>query len=154
MVMALGLIIVGLIMVVSGVAYHLEWKLKFFRLSSHVKGSRCPPLTFCILEDITGGDGGGGKKYREAAMARYNVSPRFRRLLVELLWAWSLSAIALGVVLIAVIFSIRADVAYGIGWGVPAAYGAIGAWATIAYCKRSVRIEKEQWASARLQQQA
>ena len=61
--------------------------------------------------------------------------------------------IALGVVLIAVIFSIRADVAYGIGWGVPALYGAIGALVTVLYCKRSVRIEKEQWAAVRADRQ-
>ena len=74
-------------MIGTGIANYFGWRLRYFRLSSHAKGSICPPLTFCIMEDITAADGKGGKTYREAAMARYNASPMFRILLVQFLWA-------------------------------------------------------------------
>ena len=143
----LGLIIAEFTIGAISIAHALRWKLKYFRLSSHPKGAICPPLTFCIMEDITATDGKGGKEYREVALARYNASPRFRRLLVELALAWSISSIALGAVLIAVIYNVRQEVAYGIGWAVPTLYGAIGAWSTILYVQRSLRIEKENWAA-------
>lgn len=144
-VLPVGMIMVGTVMVATGIANALGWRLRWFRMSSHVKGDVCPPLTFCILEDLVAVDGQGGKGYREAAMARYGVSPRFRRLLVELLWVWGSTAIVLGAGIIAVVFSIPEEVAYGLGWGVPTVWGALGALLTILWCKRSVRVERELW---------
>ena len=146
-IMPVGIIMGGCTMIATGVAHHLGWKLKF-RLSSHVKGDVCPPLTFCIMEDITGCDGGGGKKYRAAAMERYNASPRFRRMLVQMLWWWAISAVALGVILLVIIWlpQVEPEVAYALGWGVPSVWGAIGAWLTIKWGQRSIRIENEKWA--------
>lgn len=146
-VLPVGMIMVGLVMIATGILNAQGWRLRGFRMSSHVKGSVCPPLTFCILEDMVSVDGRGGKVYREAALARYNASPRFRKLLVQLLWAWSLTALGLGVALIAIIFSIPEEIGYGLGWGVPTAWGALGALTTILWCKRSVRIERELWKS-------
>lgn len=107
-----------------------------------------PPLTFCIMEDICGCDGGGGKVYRTAAMARYNASPRFRRMLVQMLWWWAITAILLGAAQIAIIWipQISQEVVYGIGWSVTSVWGGIGAWLTIWWGKKCIRIEKEKWA--------
>lgn len=146
-VLPVGMIMVGTVMVATGIANAMGWRLRGFRMSSHVQGSVCPPLTFCILEDMVAVDGRGGKPYREAAMARYQVSPRFRRLLVELLWAWALTAIALGAGVIAIAFTIPEHIAYGLGWGLPTIWGALGAFLTILWCKRSVRIERGLWES-------
>ncbi|ETN46662.1 uncharacterized protein HMPREF1541_00848 [Cyphellophora europaea CBS 101466] len=148
MIMAVGIIMVGVFMVWTGIAYHFQWRLRWFRLSSHVKGAIVPPLTFCIMEDICGCDGGGGKVYRTAAMARYNASPRFRRMLVQMLWWWAITAILLGAAQIAIIWipQISQEVVYGIGWSVTSVWGGIGAWLTIWWGKKCIRIEKEKWA--------
>lgn len=150
MIMPVGIIMVGVFMIWTGVGHHLGWRLPF-RLSSHPKGAPVPPLTFCIMEDICGCDGGGGKRYRQAALDRYEASPRFRRMLVRLLWWWSTTAVALGVVLTVIIWipQVNQEVAYALGWAVPSLWGAAGAYLTIRYCQRSVRTEKEMWVEER-----
>lgn len=90
-------------------------------------------------------DGKGGKKYRQEAMARYNASPRFRSLLMQLLWFWSIPAILLGAAMIAVIYVTSNDVAYGVGWGGPTLWIAVWTWITILWAQRALRIEKETW---------
>lgn len=144
-IMPVGILMLTTYMMYTGVAHHLGWKLSWHRLSSHVVGDTVPPLTFCILEDITGCDGGGGKAFREAALARFNASPRFRRFLIELLWAWAITGFVMSVVLIALAWTLPEDVAYGLGWTVPSVWGGIGAFSTIKYGQRSLRIEKEKW---------
>lgn len=147
MIMAVGILMVGLFMIWTGIAWHFQWRLRLFRLSSHPVGEVVPPLTFCIMEDICGCDGGGGKVYRAAALARFKASPRFRRMLVQMLWAWASTAVLLGVVLNVIIWipSINQEVVYAIGWAVPSVWGGIGAWLTIKWGRRCLRIEKERW---------
>jgi hypothetical protein len=153
MIMAVGILMVGLFMIWTGVAWHFQWRLRWFRLSSHARGDVVPPLTFCIMEDICGCDGNGQKAYRAAALARFNASPRFRRMLVQLLWVWALSAVVLGAVLIGIIWtaSINQEVVYALGWSVPSLWGAVGAWLTIVWCQRCVRIESERWTKDRIE---
>jgi hypothetical protein len=148
MIMAVGIMMVGFIMIWTGVAWHFQWRLRWFRLSSHPVGEVTPPLTFCIMEDICGCDGGGGKTYRAAALARFNASPRFRRMLVQMLWAWSITAVILGTILNVIIWipSINREVVYALGWAVPSLWGIIGAYLTIKWGQRCLRIEKEKWA--------
>jgi hypothetical protein len=152
MIMAVGIVMVGLFMIWTGVAWHFRWRLHWFRLSSHARGEIVPPLTFCIMEDICACDGDGQKAYRAAAIARFNASPRFRRMLVQLLWVWALSAVALGAVLIGIIWTpfINQEVVYALGWSVPSLWGAVGAWLTILWCQRCVRIERERWTKDRI----
>jgi hypothetical protein len=145
-IMPVGIIMISVYMMYTGVAHHLGWRLRLHRLSSHVVGDVTPPLTFCILEDITSCDGGGGKAFREAALARFNASPRFRRMLVQLLWAWAVSGLVVSVTLIALAWTIHEEVAYTLGWGVPSVWGAIGAFCTIKWCQRCTRKEKAMWA--------
>ena len=110
--MPVGMIVTGVMFLANGWAVQRRWRLMYFRLSSHVRNSICPPLTFCLLEDICAVDGKGGQKYRTAALARYHASPRFRALLLQLLWFWSIPAIVIGVVLIIVIYLTSDDIAY------------------------------------------
>lgn len=147
--MPVGMVNLGLIFVVNGWAAQRGRRLMYFRLSSHVKNSICPPLTFCILEDICAVDGKGGKRYRQAALARYNSSPRFRALLMQLLWFWSVPAIVVGVGLMVAIYHTTDDIAYGIGWGAPTVWIGIWTWITVVWVQRGVRIEKETWLSDR-----
>ncbi|KFA69173.1 hypothetical protein S40285_00071 [Stachybotrys chlorohalonatus IBT 40285] len=145
-IMPVGIIMVVLYMMYTGVAYHFGWRLRWHRLSSHVIGDITPPLTFCIMEDITACDGGGGREYREAALARFNASPRFRRMLVQMLWAWSISGLLMSIGLIVLAWTIHEEVAYALGWAVPSVWGGIGAFLTIKWGQRCLRIEKERWA--------
>jgi len=148
--MPVGIIILGLIFAVNGWAAYRRWRLMHFRLSSHVRNSVCPPLTFVFMEDVCAVDGKGGKKYRKAAMARYNSSPRFRALLMQLLWFWSIPAIIVGAGLIAVIWLVRADIAYGVGWAAPCVWVGVWTWVTVIWVQRALRIEKETWIPARV----
>jgi hypothetical protein len=145
-IMPVGILMVTTYMMYTGVAHHLGWRLRWHRLSSHVVGDVTPPLTFCIMEDITACDGGGGKAYREAALARFNASPRFRRMLVQLLWAWSITGFIVSAVLIALAWTLDEEVAYTLGWSVPSVWGIIGAFMTIKWCQRCVRKERRMWA--------
>ncbi|KAF4976027.1 hypothetical protein FZEAL_7259 [Fusarium zealandicum] len=144
-IMPVGILMVTLYMMWTGIAYHLGWRLTWHRLSSHVVGDVYPPLTFCIMEDITACDGGGGKTYREAALARFNASPRFRRMLSQMLWAWAITGSVLSVVLIALAWTLPVEVAYALGWAVPSVWGAAGAYLTIRWGQRCIRIEQEKW---------
>lgn len=148
--MPVGFINLGLMFAVNGWAAHRRWRLMHFRLSSHVRNSVCPPLTFVFMEDICAVDGKGGKKYRKAAMARYNSSPRFRTLMMETLWFWSISTVVIGAAVIAVIYLVEDDVAYGVGWGVPCVWVAIGTWITVVWVQRALRIEKATWIPAQV----
>jgi hypothetical protein len=139
------MIIFGIMFVVNGIAAHRGWRLMYFRLSSHVKTSRCPPLTFCLMEDICAVDGRGGKKFRTQAMARYHASPRFRTMLMQLLWLWAIPAILVGSGTIVGIYETNDNVAYGIGWGVPNVWAILWTWLTVKWVQRSLRAEKETW---------
>lgn len=147
--MPVGIAMVTSYMIWTGIAWHNQWKLRWYRMSSHVVGDVCPPLTFTIMEDICGCDGGGGKTYREAAMKRFHESPRFRTMLVQMLWAWATTGLVIGIVLAVVAWKVHAEVGYALGWGVPSVWGAVGAWLTILWGKRSIRIEHETWAVER-----
>ncbi|OQU98802.1 hypothetical protein CLAIMM_04531 [Cladophialophora immunda] len=147
--MPVGMINLGLIFILNGIAAQRRWRLMHFRLSSHVRNTVCPPLTFVFMEDVCAVDGKGGKRYRKAAMARYNASPRFRALLLQMLWFWSISATVVGAGLIAVIWVVSDDVAYGIGWGVPSVWALVWTWLTIVFVQRALRIEKATWVTSR-----
>ncbi|KPM42773.1 hypothetical protein AK830_g3783 [Neonectria ditissima] len=149
-IMPVGILMVTLFMMWTGVAHHFGWRLRWHRMSSHVVGDVCPPLTFCIMEDITACDGGGGKAYREAAMARFNASPRFRRMLSQMLWGWALTGSLLAVVLIALAWILPVEIAYALGWAVPSLWGAVGAYITIKWGQRCIKIEKEKWVADRV----
>ena len=72
----------GLMFIVSEIAVKTKATLPF-RMSSHIKGSICPPITYTIIEDVIAVDAGAGKVYCEALLQRYNASPRFRKLLIQ-----------------------------------------------------------------------
>jgi hypothetical protein len=146
--MAVGNIIMGFMFIISGIAVHRKMKLPF-RMSSHVKGSVCPPITYTIIEDVIAVDAGAGKVYRAALLQRYNGSPRFRKMLIQLVWFWGIPSVIVGTVLLALIFTIKKEVAYGLGWAVPNIWAGIWTILTILWVRRSLRIEKETWKTDR-----
>lgn len=142
---ALAFIMVGLMFIINGVAVQRKWRLKYFRMSSFAKGSVTPPIIYSIVEDVVAVDGGGGQRYRSALMMRYNASPKFRTLLRQMTWFWGVPSLFIGVVLIALIFTVRKEVAYGLGWSIPAIWAGIWTLITILWVKRVLKEEEEEW---------
>jgi len=139
-----ALVQIGLQMVVSGIlsARHAPAP---FRISSVPKGARVPPLVYTLIEDIVAVDGSGTKVYRAALQARYEASPHFRTMIAQLNWFWGVSGFAIGVALIAVIWTIPQEAAYGVGWGAPLVFAFLWTAATIFWARRSLRLEREMW---------
>lgn len=97
--------------------YHVcKWKAPF-RLSSTGKGETVKPGVFYIVEDVVAVNAGAGRPYREAINARYDASPMFRRMMLDLSWAWCIPSIVIAAVLIVLIciHEIDKEVAYGLG---------------------------------------
>lgn len=88
-----------------------------FMISSVPKGGRVPPFVLTAVEDIVGVDGDGGREYRNALWARYEASPRFRRMIAQQNWFWAIGALIDGIVTLVVIWlpMIPEEVAYGVG---------------------------------------
>ncbi|KAL8834861.1 MAG: hypothetical protein Q9170_003561 [Blastenia crenularia] len=117
------------------------------RISSVPKGSSIRPGLYTIVEDVIAVDTGKGREYREAINARYEASPRFRRMLRQLTWFWAVPAVIVGGGVIAIVWiqDVTQTVAYGIGWGIPPAWTVIWVPLTILYARRCLRIEKAAW---------
>ncbi|KAF8517035.1 hypothetical protein BU17DRAFT_50271, partial [Hysterangium stoloniferum] len=55
-----------------------------FRTSSLPAGTPCRPGVYTIIEDITAVDGAGGAAFRDRLNVRYESSPLFRKLILDL----------------------------------------------------------------------
>lgn len=88
-----------------------------FRISSVPKGQRIRPGVYTIVEDVISVDTGTSRHYREAIDARYEVSPRFQRMLQVVSWFWAVPALVVGGAVTAVVWvqKVPQTVAYGIG---------------------------------------
>jgi hypothetical protein len=134
----------GFELVITTSLYLLHVPL-LFRKSSYAKGERTPPGVFTIMEDVVAVDGNGGMPYRESLRARFEASPNFRKLIVEMGFFWGIGAIVIAAATTAVIFSIRREIAYGIGWSVPFVWAAIWTIITFWWVKKSLRKERVEW---------
>lgn len=97
--------------------YHVLQKPAPHRFSSTAKGESVRPGVFYICEDVIAVNANAGRPYREAIHARFEASPMFRKMMLDLSWAWSIPAIVIGVVLVVVIciHQVSKEVAYGLG---------------------------------------
>ncbi len=95
--------------------YYMGWKAPF-RLSSTAKGELVKPGVYYFMEDTVAVNVNAGRPYREALAARYDASPRFRRMMYIQSIFWCIPPIILAVPLtvIAVIPSVRPTIAYAI----------------------------------------
>ncbi|KAH7629699.1 hypothetical protein B0T09DRAFT_339969 [Sordaria sp. MPI-SDFR-AT-0083] len=116
-----------------------------FRFSSVPKGGRIPPLVFTIVEDIVAVDGAGGKEYRRAINARYEVSKRFREMIARQNWFWGVGALADGIATMIVIWTIPQEIAYGVAWASPLIFSIIWTIITVIWVRRDIRREKAEW---------
>ena len=85
------------------------------KISSIDKGGRVPPLVLTLVEDIVGVDGAGGRVYRDSLMARYKISPRFRKMIAQQNWFWAVGALVDGIGTLVVVWTVPQEVAYGVG---------------------------------------
>ncbi|KAK0707967.1 hypothetical protein B0H67DRAFT_543318 [Lasiosphaeris hirsuta] len=118
-----------------------------FKISSVPKGARVPPLVLTIIEDIVAVDGSAGREYRERLMARYEASPRFRKMIAQQNWFWGVGALLVGAATMVVIWTVPEEIAYGVGWGSPFVFTVVWTWTTIVWVRRSLRLEKSQWSA-------
>ncbi|KAL2158808.1 hypothetical protein VTH06DRAFT_4000 [Thermothelomyces fergusii] len=116
-----------------------------FAISSVPRGGRVPPLVLTLVGDVVAVDGAGGRAYRDALMARYAASPRFRRMIAQQNWFWAAGALADGVGTFVVVWTVPEKVAYGVGWGSPLIFVIIWTAITVHWVRRSLRREKELW---------
>ncbi|EAA31033.2 hypothetical protein GE21DRAFT_8586 [Neurospora crassa] len=115
------------------------------RISSVPKGGRVPPLVLTIVEDIVAVDGAGGKEYRRAINARYEVSKRFREMIARQNWFWGVGALVDGAATMIVIWTIPQEIAYGVAWASPLIFSAIWTVITVIWVRRDLRREKAEW---------
>ncbi|KAK4119494.1 hypothetical protein N657DRAFT_581645 [Parathielavia appendiculata] len=116
-----------------------------FKISSVPKGGRVPPLVLTLVEDIVAVDGGAGREYRNTVMARYEASPRFRKMIAQQNWFWAIGALIDGIGTMVVVWTVPERVAYGVGWGSPLVFTIIWTTISVSWVRRSLRREKELW---------
>ncbi|KAK0640665.1 hypothetical protein B0T16DRAFT_335694 [Cercophora newfieldiana] len=115
------------------------------KISSVEKGERTPPLVLTLVEDIVAVDGGAGREYREALMARYKASKMFRRMIADQNWFWGVGALLDGVGTMVAIWTTPQAVAYGVGWGSPLVFAIVWTWITVVWVRGALRKEKKMW---------
>ncbi|KAH6674454.1 hypothetical protein B0J14DRAFT_653750 [Halenospora varia] len=116
-----------------------------FNMSSTEKGELWKPALLAFIEDAGCIEGQGGVQYRAAVLKRYDVSPRFRRMIIMLSWVWGLGLIVIAIVSTVLIMELEVDIGFGVGWGLPWAFSAVYSMLTIAFVKQQLRKEKAEW---------
>ncbi|KIK70102.1 hypothetical protein GYMLUDRAFT_236531 [Collybiopsis luxurians FD-317 M1] len=77
----------GVVFIFSLFAHYYEWPLPV-RCSSEPVGSLMKPAVFYCIEDVGAVDFKHGRKFRQRVHKRYDASPPFRQLMVELTVYW------------------------------------------------------------------
>jgi hypothetical protein len=119
-------------------------------MSSTPRGSPWRPALLGFIEDAGAIEGQGGVEYRKQLMKRYEVSPRFRRMVLLLSWGWGLgllSVASLATVLIMVVDD--TDVGFGVGWGLPYLFAAVYVFFTVIFVKSQLAKERAEWGTKR-----
>ncbi|KPI35695.1 uncharacterized protein AB675_1288 [Cyphellophora attinorum] len=118
-----------------------------FRLSSTAKGEIVKPCAYYFVEDVLAVDGKGGRAVREAMAARYNASPRFRRMLFvqSIFFVFPMLILAAGLTVVAVLHAISRPIVFGVCSGVPWIWVVMWALISWAMVKRDLRREREEW---------
>ncbi|KAL1841781.1 hypothetical protein VTJ49DRAFT_6619 [Mycothermus thermophilus] len=141
---ALFLVQAGLHLTWAGWMNAARWPAPF-KISSVAKGEVVPPFVLTCVEDVVGVDGDGGREYRDALMARYAASPRFRKMIIQQNWFWAVGSLAVGAGTLVVVWTVPERVAYGVGWGAPLVFVIIWTTICVVWVFHSLRREKEAW---------
>jgi len=136
----------GFVLIYSAIATQMQWKLPF-NMSSTPKGHTWRPALLALIEDCGGIEGQGGVVYRSNVMKRYEVSPIFRRMILVLTWGWGVGLIGIAIAATVIIMELSQDIGFGIGWGLPYAWGAVLVFFTMIFVKTQLRKERIHWAN-------
>jgi hypothetical protein len=120
-------------------------KLLPFNMSSSNKGTPWKPALLTFVEDAGAIEGQGGVEYRRQVMKRYEISSRFRHMMLVLTWAWGVMLILVATVSTILIMELDEDIGFGVGWGLPWVWCTAWAFITVAYVKVQLRTEKAEW---------
>lgn len=137
----------GIVFTSSAIFTMLKWKLPF-NMSSTPKGETWRPAIYAYIEDCGAIEARGERVYREKMNARYEASPLFRKMILQLALFWGIGLICIAVVSTALVFTMKDNVAFGIGWGLPFAFMILWALLTIVFVRRSLTREKMIWRNA------
>lgn len=144
--------------------YIMGWKAPF-RISSTGKGEPVKPAVYYFIEDTVAVNANAGRPYREALAARYDASPRFRRMIYIQSLFWSIPPIILAIPLtvVAVVHSVPTIVGYAVceffpfpstylayansfkGWAVPFIWATLWGLISLWWCKRDMVRERVEW---------
>lgn len=116
-----------------------------FNMSSSEKGTPWRPALVAFIEDAGAIEGQGGVQYRRQVMERYEVSPRFRRMMLVLTWGWGIGMLIIAIISTVLIMVLPENVGFGVGWGRPFVWSVGLSLVTIVFVKRSLREEKVEW---------
>ncbi|GLB21278.1 hypothetical protein AtubIFM61612_011237 [Aspergillus tubingensis] len=124
-----------------------------FRISSIAKGDPMRPALYPLLEDIIAVDGNGGTEFRDRLDQRYNASPPFRNMLHRLTILWMVPQMLVAGGTLAGIVIADHELAYTLGWSVPAIWAGIWAMVMVICIRVELRRERHYWDGVRLTQQ-
>ena len=114
-------------------------------MSSTEKGSIWRPAVLAFVEDAGAIEGQGGVQYRAALMKRYQMSARFRRMMLLLSWGWGIGLLCIAVVATVLIMTLDENIGFGAGWGLPWAFSAGWVFPTVIFVKDQLGKEKAEW---------
>lgn len=114
-----------------------------FRFGSLGAGNVLRPAVYYIVEDVVAVDGNGGLEYREAWTKRYETSPVFRKMILELSIGWMLAFYVLAGLFTGLIFWLPKEAVYAVGWAGPFPLAGLLAVWTVFYVKCMLKEEAE-----------
>ncbi|GKZ74805.1 hypothetical protein AnigIFM60653_001146 [Aspergillus niger] len=124
-----------------------------FRISSVPKGDPMRPALYPLLEDIIAVDGMGQTEFRDHLNQRYNASPPFRSMLHRLTMLWMIPQMLVAGGTLAGIVIADHELAYTLGWSVPAIWAGIWAMVMAIRIRVELRRERHYWMALRLTRQ-
>jgi len=118
-----------------------------FNMSSTPKGTPWRPALLGFIEDFGAIEMRGEKGFRAQLMRRYDESFMFRRMIMVISWCWGVGLLVVAIVATVLIMVLPENIGFGVGWGLPYACSAVMAVFTIIFAKKSLRREREAWAT-------
>ncbi|KAF8857191.1 hypothetical protein BDZ45DRAFT_436626 [Acephala macrosclerotiorum] len=134
----------GILFLLTSVLTHFQIPLPF-AMSSTPKGSPFRPALLAIIEDSASIEARGELAARLAVIRRYESSPLFRRMIERLNWVWGLGFMGIAIITTILIFSLKEEVAFGVGWGLPYIWATIFVLGSVAFAKASLKEERRLW---------
>ncbi|OJJ70037.1 hypothetical protein ASPBRDRAFT_56780 [Aspergillus brasiliensis CBS 101740] len=116
-----------------------------FRISSIPKGDPMRPAVYPFLEDIIAVDGKGGTEFRDRLDQRYIASPPFRNMLHRLTMLWMIPQMLVAGGTLAGIVIADHELAYTLGWSVPAIWAGTWVVVTVVCVRVELRRERHYW---------